>query len=528
MLSACTTSCWLSLVTDCSHSPRGQSAPPWAAAHSKPSARQIVPLPDVSRLVGNSMCSHAIATHDADSSPKAGWPAAALMVPRLRIFPASGPPPQQQLQGWGSPPAGLVPRATQWQVHVHLPTSPGRKTQKRMRSPHHSPWSADDANHVPEQPWPPPLHWGHSSLAGNSKPPHHHRQLPDCSEAQGTTPPARKAKPNQASTSSPVAAGSHTPWVPEPRSCAMDVVGTNTNPDGMPILKALFTVTSSTMLTIDPCWATAGFTGPCQCRRSTARCWSHPTPQCPMRLCSHIQLAFSSPRQATARRVNPPSRILLPHPPVTADSKQGRTAEGVPRPGQRLVPENGTCIRHLHPWAIDFTEHAVHTPHPCMVGLPCCIRSNSRDDHCCPFAPKAQKREGVPAQVQVTSSALCRRTDHLPNWWKPRDVDGVCFRPGLMMNHLKDLVPQALGSKRILLLQVPRKRLELCSVASTQQCVCCVPCNHQVHQGYHPWKPKTDTKTSICHFWILEPKVSDTSLVKMIHVHPSLPNSTHV
>ena len=36
------------------------------------------------------------------------------------------------------------------------------------------------------------------------------------------------------------------------------------------------------------------------------------------------------------------------------------------------------------------------------------------------------------------------------------------------------------------------------------------------------------TKIPVCHFWILEPKVSDTSLAKMIHVHPSLPNSTHV
>ena len=42
------------------------------------------------------------------------------------------------------------------------------------------------------------------------KPLHHHRQVADCSETQGTMPPTCKAKANQASTSSPVLRIPHT------------------------------------------------------------------------------------------------------------------------------------------------------------------------------------------------------------------------------------------------------------------------------------------------------------------------------
>ena len=52
-----------------------------------------------------------------------------------------------------------------------------------------------------------------------------------------------------------------------------------------------------------------------------------------------------------------------------------------------------------------------------------------------------------------------------------------------------------------------------------------VPYEWQDHRG--AWYA-THTKTKSATFGSLSQNVSDTSFVKMIHVHPSLPNSTHV
>ena len=222
--------------------------------------------------------------------------------------------------------------------------------------------------------------------------------------------------------------------------------------------------------------------------------------------------------------IHPTQVPLLPQSPGLCDHRSAGEARLVPRAVQHCIHEQWGDIIICPSTAVG----CHHDPIQLLVmppqGLPCLSWGGTRlDKHSAPRPPPNPWKAEPPlmGEAPLARSINARRPS---KWWDTRWSDHRDPWPWLV-DHLHRWSPKAYRAPDISIgLEPVHFSLEVHERSRGQHGMRCVSGNSIL---LHVTNTHT-TKTSICHFWILEPKVSDTSLVKMIHVHPSLPNSTHV